>query len=154
MRTLTVQSGTYSNWVGSHYWSALCHDSHMPESEYSNYYNESRGGVLTPRLFWIDAADSIGTIHASPEPELDDTGESPVTSSHETPVHVIHQDDVSEQDNGTARYWTDFFELPQLPPNRLIVPTALKPTESRFKYWFEYESFSADKADETQLRSH
>jgi hypothetical protein len=147
----------------------------MPESEYPDYYNESRNGVLMPRVFWVDAADAIGSIGLASEEGEEDLGgvtaETTPTMSHEHPIQIIHQDvqpatlhpirkaalsshqTVAITQTAPVQYWTDFFELPQLPSNQYLVSNGLKPTESRFKYWFEYDRFTSDKADESMLRT-
>jgi len=159
-RTLTIQSGNYANWVGSHYWSALQHDTDMPESEYDIHYNESRSGVLKPRLMFIDYTDNLGSVPVDADEPLTEQIVERIDQDMTAPgIHPLRQSIIDGQPNVSGlinpesfNYWTDFFELPSIPSEHLLLPTGLKPTNSQFKYWFQYDRFSADKIDESPLR--
>ena len=146
MRIFTTQVGEYANWVGAHYWSSLEYDPSNRKSDSpltDALYNESIRGEKIPRMFLVDSATSLGSC-------------LPVETSVEEVegfrVEKIIQDVADVEQNGEVRYWTDIWELRQLPEHRLILPFSESPTGNSYRFWFEYEKWSQEKIDETQIR--
>jgi hypothetical protein len=163
MRTLTVQSGPYSNWIGAHYWSSLEHDSGFPESCYSDLYNETEHGVFEPRLFLVDCSDNLGQINL-PEPveETESVEEALPVHRYDRSVnlslHPIRQaviEGLSRPHMPTLipppAFWTDFWELKDLPVHRQVLTQNL--CLSQYRYWFDLSEQTSDMLDDTPLRS-
>lgn len=147
MRIFTTQVGEYANWVGAHYWSA----SQNAEIQLSDaagdeaLYNESLHGERIPRLFLMDSVDSLGPILPS------DTSTEHIEGFR---VETITQEagGLTSASNNPPKYWTDVWALGQLPEHRFILPLSQTPSESAYKFWFEYDRFSQEQVDETQMR--
>jgi hypothetical protein len=149
---LTVQVGTQSNWVGSHYWSSL-YRSAWSDDEVDLNFNESDRGSVYPRLFVVDTKDGFGVPEIPTEP----IAPYPGMTVHQTDtvrpdLHPLRKlaietelynvTDTSALSNIPYRAWSDFWELPTLPAHRLILP----PNE-RLEYWFETPKMDFDETD-------
>jgi hypothetical protein len=144
-RTLTVQVGSHANWVGAHYWSSLERKSQWSPTESGLDYNETAHGRFEPRLFCVDTTDSIGPMSV----ELPE--EEPSTQEGFEVVKVERAP--TDRSSTQIDYWSDFWDLPNLPSHRFILPTSDTPTETRNRFWFECESIaSVECLDETELR--
>lgn len=141
MRIFTAQVGEYSNWVGAHYWSSLARS----EGETSEFFNESPHGERLPRAFLLDNVDSLGP--AVPQ-------DASAQNIEGFKVEKIVQDFPGSKnaESRSAQYWTDIWELGQLPENRLVLPPSQTPTDLSYRFWFEYDRMSLEKVDETKIR--
>ena len=153
-RSFTLQVGTHSNWVGSHYWSALEHQHDMSPENIAELYNETNHGVFRPRLFLVDTVDALG-----PSPTIDRHVESPegftvtrvdqsdlssesAPSLHPFRESIIAGNEIHDMDYQSFNYWTDYWENPILPEYKKLIP-------AQNTFW--YESRETDY-DETCLR--
>ena len=160
MRSLTLQTGKHANWVGAHYWSALEHKPEWSTEETRALYNETVHGVLNPRLFVIDSADSIGPISIELPAEDTSSTEFPVQriEPEQHPVHPLRQSVLLGQSSDVAfptssfHSWTDFWEPVALPDHKLVVPLSEAPSETSHRFWFEYPELTPELIDETALR--
>jgi hypothetical protein len=164
MRTLTVQSGPFSNWTGSHYWSSLEHDATIPQSDYPEFYNETFHGVFEPRLFLVDCADSLGAINLPEPPESEPPTTAPKIEIFDRtlvlPLHPIREAVAQGLTRPSTpihlpppNFWTDFWELRNLPTHRQILAQSMCPSETRFRFWFDFPEQTADDLDESKLRT-
>jgi hypothetical protein len=125
MRDLNLQFGTYSNWVGAHYWSSFPTE---PEERLP--------------LFVCDSANAIGSILGSEAPchETDFSNEFDKIDKIERPV--------------PASSWTDIWELSHYPRHSLYVPSASVTHDNPFNFFNRSRVYSADFwDDETNLRN-
>ena len=150
--SLTVQVGTHSNWVGSHYWSAL--ERRSDKSDVAHNYNECAHGNLTPRLFVVESPDEVGGGFGEEPESPSPGGEFDVQvierESGDTGIHPFRQALLMGQEPVSLNYdslgyWTDFWELRSLPSHM-----ELSRAVGRDKYWFETKR--DQDWDETSLR--
>ena len=143
--TLTVQVGSHANWVGAHYWSSLERKSNWTAQETANEYNETSAGVLVPRMFCVDTSESIGPMPVEvPEEE----------ASTQEGFEVVKVERQAKRSSvGGIKYWSDFWDLPNLPNHKFILPSSETPTETSNRFWFECQRIaSVESLDETDIR--
>jgi hypothetical protein len=151
-RSTSIQVGTYSNWVGSHYWSATENLADLPSATIRSLYNETPHGEFRPRLFVVDSKESIGpyptisaeepkgqfTVHRIDQQEV---GKHPLRES------ILYGTTLGPVDFASFNYWTDFWENPRLPEFSLYSSESRNETQNKF--WFEAKSIDWD---ETAIR--
>lgn len=142
-KTLTVQVGSYSNWVGAHYWSALEHRKEWDPTSSSALYIETGHGKYIPRTFVVDSSESLGDMPVEIPSESVSTAEGFEVVKVETSVPTLQR--------STPSYWTDIWEPSELPRHKLIVAQSEAPSESTNMYWFETRS-DIDSLDDSDLR--
>lgn len=143
-RTLSVQVGSYANWVGAHYWSALEHKTDWDGETATLLYNEQANGAFAPRTFVVDSIESIRPLAVESTADKISTAEG-----FELKRIAIDSANIAQGHN-----WSDIWELDFLPHNRLLVPASESPSESTNRFWFESRKFTAvDMFDESGLRN-
>ena len=151
------------------------HDPTLPESSYDRHYNETFHGLFEPRLFLIDCENNLGPINIISE-ESENVQKADDTTSHRIerydrtnpsiPLHPIRQAVIQESTPSSRHdildfsknipkpnFWTDFWELKNLPTFKKFIPTTFCESPNQFRYWFQCPEQSVDELDESHLRS-
>ena len=152
--SFTCQVGTYSNWVGSHYWSALNHRSNISDEDVVSLYNENSQGEFYPRTFLVDSPDSFGSIDME---EVDEPNDVEIHEFRQEPIHVPHPLRLALKKGLVPdltlpwNFWTDLWELDKL-PSSYVLPRKFVATENSNKFWFEVPEIHSDDIDEMPIR--
>jgi len=148
---LHVQSGTFSNYVGAHYWN-ICDESCDENSAGPLYTFDGR-----PNLFFLESSLQMGPVGFPGRPNLAEVGpgvhvvEQEQLAVHEYQIHLseIERDPTKEPrqdfDWESVRFWSDFWKTRAFPDCKQILP----PSENLEKFfWWE----STVDLEDSQLR--
>ena len=98
-----------------------------------------------PRMFCVDTSESWGPMPVDlPEEDASTQEGFDVVKVERRPRRTS---------TGEILYWSDFWDLANLPNHKFILPFADSPTETSNRFWFECETTaSVESLDESDLR--
>ena len=151
---LTLQSGTLSNFVGSHFWNLVDENDESSELFTDDQHN----------LFYVESTLEMGPLgfeEVHPEEIESSTQNIKIMQQekvelHEYQKHLLELElnpHLPSRDNfnweTSVRFWCDFWKSKEFPKSRLLLPPS---HDLSSRYWFETERNDFDFA-ESPLRT-